>query len=237
MSEEIKIVYDNIATEPYESGWGFAAYLDLEEKILFDTGYDGRILLNNIGLMDIDLAQVEKIFLSHPHWDHYGGLTAALEETKNPEVYLPASFSSNLRKEISEEAQVKVIPRHQEVDIEKNEQDKRKLLRVSKNTFSTGELGKVGEQALVIEHGGVKYMITGCGHPGLDQLIKVAEEIDNKKLTGVIGGFHDFSKIKALNELETIVPCHCTQRKQEIRKLYPSKTEECKVGTKISLKK
>jgi 7,8-dihydropterin-6-yl-methyl-4-(beta-D-ribofuranosyl)aminobenzene 5'-phosphate synthase len=47
--------------------------------LLFDTGPEGATLGRNAGILGVDFAEVEAIVLSHGHWDHGGGLLAALE--------------------------------------------------------------------------------------------------------------------------------------------------------------
>ena len=59
-----------------EHGW--SVWLETEAgAYLFDTG-QGRALLNNADLFGIDLAAARGVLLSHHHYDHTGGLHAAL---------------------------------------------------------------------------------------------------------------------------------------------------------------
>jgi 7,8-dihydropterin-6-yl-methyl-4-(beta-D-ribofuranosyl)aminobenzene 5'-phosphate synthase len=41
---------------------------------LFDTGPYGDVWLDNAGRLDIDLAAIDTVFLSHWHWDHSGAI-------------------------------------------------------------------------------------------------------------------------------------------------------------------
>jgi 7,8-dihydropterin-6-yl-methyl-4-(beta-D-ribofuranosyl)aminobenzene 5'-phosphate synthase len=45
---------------------------------LFDAGPYGDVWLDNASRLDIDLAAIEVVFLSHWHWDHSGALPTAL---------------------------------------------------------------------------------------------------------------------------------------------------------------
>jgi 7,8-dihydropterin-6-yl-methyl-4-(beta-D-ribofuranosyl)aminobenzene 5'-phosphate synthase len=47
--------------------------------MLFDAGPDGAIFLRNAKILGIDFGSVETVVLSHGHWDHAGGLLAAIE--------------------------------------------------------------------------------------------------------------------------------------------------------------
>jgi len=57
------------------------------ENILFDTGAKGKILLNNIEKLDVDIEKISKIVISHEHWDHYGGLKALVPLVRDIELY------------------------------------------------------------------------------------------------------------------------------------------------------
>lgn len=46
--------------------------------LLFDTGPDGDIFLRNAKILGIDLSSIDTVVLSHGHWDHAGGLDAAI---------------------------------------------------------------------------------------------------------------------------------------------------------------
>lgn len=46
--------------------------------VLFDVGPYGRVWLDNAERLGIDLAIVERVFLSHWHWDHSGALPVVL---------------------------------------------------------------------------------------------------------------------------------------------------------------
>ena len=55
-------------------------------EVLYDTGPSGEILLHNIKALGLDLGAIDAIVMSHGHWDHFNGLTAALDEIGRQEV-------------------------------------------------------------------------------------------------------------------------------------------------------
>lgn len=56
------------------AGRGLCLHLDDgENRVLFDTGPDGR-LIDNAATLGIDLARLTHVVLSHGHYDHSGGL-------------------------------------------------------------------------------------------------------------------------------------------------------------------
>jgi 7,8-dihydropterin-6-yl-methyl-4-(beta-D-ribofuranosyl)aminobenzene 5'-phosphate synthase len=50
-----------------------------KHSLLFDTGPEAATLLRNINILGVDLSAAESVVLSHGHWDHAGGLVAAIE--------------------------------------------------------------------------------------------------------------------------------------------------------------
>jgi len=89
------ILFDNYAKgDSCNSLWGFAAYLE-PYKLLFDTGSNGRVLLQNIQAQSIDVTQIEYLFITHDHWDHIGGIDSILELNPNLTIYAPETLSKN----------------------------------------------------------------------------------------------------------------------------------------------
>ncbi len=205
---EIFIVYDNEAIEPYIPSWGFSCYIK-DFKLLFDTGWDGNILLHNLEVAGIK--EIETVFLSHQHWDHIGGLTHIINSVDK--VIVPKSFSQRLKNEISRKAEVIEVDEARDLG----------------GFYSTGDLN--GEQAAVFKVKDDLLVITGCAHPGVERIIDTASIFGEVKY--IIGGFHGFSKISMLKNLNLVVPCHCTQKKREIEGLENS--VKCYAGCKIKL--
>ncbi len=50
---------------------------------MFDYGVDAGGVLNNIGLLNIDLARLDALGLSHGHFDHWGALLGILREHRS----------------------------------------------------------------------------------------------------------------------------------------------------------
>jgi 7,8-dihydropterin-6-yl-methyl-4-(beta-D-ribofuranosyl)aminobenzene 5'-phosphate synthase len=47
--------------------------------ILFDAGPEGATFMRNAGVLGFEFAAIEAVVLSHGHWDHAGGLVAAVD--------------------------------------------------------------------------------------------------------------------------------------------------------------
>jgi len=62
--------------------WAWSILVETDEvKILFDTGGD-IVVCHNANTLGIDLSKVDKIVLSHSHYDHTGGLREVLFKMK-----------------------------------------------------------------------------------------------------------------------------------------------------------
>lgn len=199
---KITILYDNEANPGFKSGWGFSCLTETEEKILFDTGDSGEKLIYNMKQLGIRPESVDKVVISHNHFDHTGGLKDFLRLNNKAEVFHPKSFS--------------------------------KPTRIAPTVYSTGALGTfIKEQSLVINTEKGNIVITGCAHPGLENIIKKSKELGD--IYAVIGGFHGFSKLSKLRGIELIAPCHCTRYKQEIKERYPARFRKIKAGSIIEI--
>jgi len=92
---KITIVYDNeTSRRDLTPDWGFACLVEAHGKnILFDTGANGAILLDNMKNLNIDPESIEIIVISHAHWDHTGGLADFLRENSSVRLYIPSSYN------------------------------------------------------------------------------------------------------------------------------------------------
>jgi 7,8-dihydropterin-6-yl-methyl-4-(beta-D-ribofuranosyl)aminobenzene 5'-phosphate synthase len=211
---KITIIYDNEASAGLKSGWGFSCLVENERKVLFDTGWDGEILVSNMKALGIDPKDIDITVLSHAHWDHIGGLTWVLNLNPDIEVYAPSSFSKRLKEEITSKSKL----------IEVNGP-----VKICESIYTTGVLGTTTkEQSLLLGTEKGLIVITGCAHPGLSAILDRASSIGH--VYGIIGGFHGFDDYDLLNDMALVLPCHCTVHKSEIARLFPETCETNGVG-------
>jgi 7,8-dihydropterin-6-yl-methyl-4-(beta-D-ribofuranosyl)aminobenzene 5'-phosphate synthase len=85
---EIKIttLSENSAGAGCIGEWGLSMLVEADgKKILFDTGA-GVAAVHNADLMGIDFSTVDKMVLSHGHYDHTGGLLEVMRRTGKIEI-------------------------------------------------------------------------------------------------------------------------------------------------------
>lgn len=198
---KITLIYDNgVYKKGLEADWGFSCLVEVENqpRILFDTGANGRILLDNMEKLDIKPESIDEVFISHDHWDHVGGIPDLLKVKPDLKIYVPESYTSkgnNL---------VRI----------------KEPIEIHENMWSTGELSGI-EQSLVVKTNKGLVIIDGCSHPGVGDILRVASQFG--KVYALIGGLHGFREFALLNDLKLVCPCHCTQFKSEIKSLYLDK--------------
>lgn len=214
----LTVLYDNEAEPGLLGSWGFSALLETgEDTLLFDTGWDGCLLLENMKKLGVSLSSVQKLVLSHQHWDHIGGLPEILQANPGLTAYVPTSFSKNLKAEIASRVKLVEIKEPREI---------------IPGVYSTGELGKeIKEQSLVLDSKKGLYVLTGCAHPGLSTILEAARRFG--KVKGLIGGLHDSKEFEEFKGLELVAAGHCTVHKSEIRALFPSVFREIGAGLQI----
>lgn len=202
---KLTIVYDNETTRPeLRADWGFSCLIETPDlNLLFDTGANGDILLYNMQELGINPNDVHAVVLSHNHWDNTGGLVSLQSVNPRVKVYHP-TFSTKPKKLLS-------------------------------NFMTTGVLDERGiqEQSLICFTNKGLVVITGCSHPGLENVLDIARNYG--KIYGVVGGFHGFDKFDALKNISLIVPCHYTSFKSEIQKLFPNGYSKCGAGKVIEI--
>jgi len=211
---KITIIYDNeVWKEGLKSDWGFSCLIEAyEKKILFDTGANGSILLDNMEKLGIDSAIVEEVIISYAHFDHTGGLSSFLNVNNNVMIYVPVSLRGirNAKEVIAASEPIKI----------------------HENIFSTGELKGI-EQSLIIKTDKGLVIIAGCSHPGVNNILKAALQFG--KPYAIIGGLHGFDQFDLIEGLALVCPAHCTQFKSKIKALYPEKYIDGGAGKVIEI--
>jgi len=194
------------------SSWGLSLYVEIESdeerhRILMDTSGSFDVLFNNARKLEVNLSDVEAVFVSHWHLDHCGCLSHVLPLLKQQTpVYVPSKNNSG----------IKTIREAEGTPIVCSEP-----VYLMDGVMSTGEMiGGVSEHSLVInirDKGLV--ILSGCAHPGIINIVKRAQQVSGvSKVYAVMGGFHISSKREGAyvaeflreSDVKLVSPCHCT---------------------------
>jgi len=176
-------------------------------SILFDTGTSPHGVVENAARMEIDLKEVAYVVLSHGHYDHFGGLKAAIKVINNPDLQVIAHENmfrrrgnANSKGEIREYA---ALPKTEELSPAKFVYNKEPLLIAQDLACVTGEIPRktgfetglmqnrifingtwqpdhliIDDRALVFRvKGKGLVVISGCAHAGIINTIRYAQQI------------------------------------------------------------
>ncbi len=205
----ITVLFDNVAfATGIATSWGFSCLVETpQDTLLFDTGDNGDILLANMALLGKNPSCVHKIFISHMHHDHTGGLQAFLKVNPDVDIFLPGNAqASDVKRYQDMGARVHLIQQAGEF---------------APGFLSTGTLpgNPIDEQSLLVKEDDKVILIVGCSHPGIANIVMTAKSMARAPAL-VLGGFHLLhtrsdkvrviaEKMKALG-VSGVAPSHCT---------------------------
>ena len=98
---DITVLVENMAGNPSLLGeWGLSFLIETDKhRVLLDAG-GGRTLFKNARALNVDLAKMDAIVISHGHFDHTGGLEKTLEACGPVDLFIhPAAFATRYFKE------------------------------------------------------------------------------------------------------------------------------------------
>ena len=265
---KLKVLVDNNTfIDMYYLGEPAVSYYieDGNDKILFDVGYSD-VFIKNAEKMNIALDKVNKIVISHGHDDHTGGLKYLFNRKKDLElVSHPESFnykeidglciSSPLTKEeLSNVCNLNLTK--EPIKISEHITYLGEIPQFNsfekRNVIGTTIINDENKEDMVEEDSAITYksnkglfIITGCSHSGICNIIEYAKKVCNEtRVYGVIGGFHLFENNEQLqntikyfkdNNIELIYPCHCVSLEAKIEMAKQLKINEVGVGLEIEI--
>ena len=238
----VTILYDAFGPQStLKKDWGFSAFVEYGgRRILFDTGNNGAIFAHNVKELNVALAKLDAVVISHRHGDHTSGLSHLLSVNPGVRIYAPvegAFFKNPLNKAFLERA--KDLPPHlryfdgQNPDLLSGtpwEQADFQIVRQTAEIFpgffvlttrseKPGTL-EMNELSLAVRTPRGLAVVVGCSHPGVEKILESAAKID-PKIYMVTGGFHlvltpreEIQRVAGLLHdtlrVEHVAPGHCT---------------------------
>jgi 7,8-dihydropterin-6-yl-methyl-4-(beta-D-ribofuranosyl)aminobenzene 5'-phosphate synthase len=187
-------------------------------KILFDTG-QSISASHNADLLGVDLSKIDKIVLSHGHYDHTGGLRQILRRIKREVEIIahPDIWQVKYATRQGEEEKYIGIPFHRQTleSLGAHFKESKKPVRITDDIITSGEIPMVtdyeeiepylvvkekdgfkpdelrDDQALIIKTKAGLVVILGCAHRGIINTLYHARKLTGvKKIYMVLGGCH-----------------------------------------------
>ncbi len=238
---------------------GFSCLVEAEGKrFLLDTGYFG-VFAQNAEALGLDWRNVDGVILSHCHDDHTKGLSAFFTQGKKPQLVAhPALFRRLVSRGLMIGCPYSRAKLERYFDLRLTVEP----LALTENLYYLGAIPRLfpDHQDVTVREGdgpaftpddtalayrgreGV-YVITGCSHSGVSNIIEQAKKVTGQsRVMGVIGGFH----LRQLDErsrsivaylkgenIPYLYPCHCTALSVKVAMGNEMPIEEVGAGTSL----
>lgn len=209
----IENVQDESKTLKHEHG--LSLYIETNNaKLIFDTGQSGGFV-DNARMLGVDLQAVDRVVVSHGHYDHGGGLSSFFKINSRAVAYMKAET----RKAFFARAAFMKKPAGIDPGVFSDYADRirfvDRLTEIAPGVFLITRIpqryptprgnrrlfvknGKRLEHdsfdhelILVIREDNTLVVFTGCAHNGVGNMIEsVREHFPGEKIGAVLGGFH-----------------------------------------------
>lgn len=89
----ITLVDNRTQSENLETEHGLSLYIETDDnqRILYDTG-QSDLFMHNAEKLGVDLSDIDRVIISHGHYDHIGGLVSFLKINQRAKVYMNAKL-------------------------------------------------------------------------------------------------------------------------------------------------
>lgn len=220
MEVKLTTLTENTANYGFIGEWGLSILVEANGKrILMDTGL-GFSPVYNAQLMGVDLAAIDHIVLSHGHADHTGGLRDVLKIKGGVEVVAhPDMWDSKYAQRGPESYQYIGVPFAREELESRGARFNlaKEPVRITNHIITSGEIPMTSgyetidknlfvkregsfqpdpladDLALIIDTDFGLVVIFGCGHRGVINTLRHAQQLTGKEMIyAVIGGIHLF---------------------------------------------
>ena len=191
---------------------GLSLYIETEKhKLLLDTGQTDAII-HNAKFLGVDLSSVDTVILSHGHYDHSGGIVPFSRINHNAEIIMQKTAIEphyngeryiGIDKSILKLPNLHLIDGDIQLDDElyifsgitgrrRYPQGNLKLSRIENNKKIPDDF--THEQCLVITQNEKRWLLSGCAHNGILNILDRYRDIFKDDPNYVVTGFHMMKK-------------------------------------------
>ncbi|MGI6084749.1 MAG: MBL fold metallo-hydrolase [Acetivibrionales bacterium] len=273
----IKTLVENTSiSKDFGSEHGLSFYIETNaHKILFDVGAS-ELFLKNAKKLNVDISDIDYLIISHGHYDHGGGLRAFLRENTKAEVFLQHLAFENyyalrsndkfdyigLDENLKHNRQIVLTSDRffigKGIQVFSNIIQKESLPISNRSLFmeQNGQMVRdtfAHEQNLIIEEAGKMFLVTGCAHNGIVNILEQFNYLKGRMPDYVTGGFHLSGRSsESCENLETIdriskylidtnakyYTCHCTgvEPYNSLKAIMGDRIDYLSAGSIINLK-
>lgn len=234
---KLKILSENRDDGEFKGEAGLSVFVEaFENKFLMDTGLS-NLFLENAKLLNLNVDDIEKVILSHGHNDHSTGV----QFLKNKKLIMhPLGFKKRWSVGRQEFSGFPIS--EQELNAIHNVTLTRKPIEFCDNCYYLGEIpmnvdfekdgnfsSTLDEEYTKIDYteddSGIAiktkqglFIMTGCGHRGICNVIEYAKFITGEnRVYGVFGGFHLRSLVKQKEKIDKTIEYF---KQNDIKELY-----------------
>jgi len=240
---------------------------DGDVRLLLDCGYSDAFL-KNASDMGVDLSKLSCIVFSHGHDDHTRGLRflreavdlSGVEIIAHPDCFYPREEDGlgfgapYLSEEVAGFAKlhlskdpVWLTARLVYLGQIQDTFDFEKRHPIGRSHTETGWTDDYcyDDTALAYKTDDGLFIITGCSHSGICNIIEQAKRLcGDDRIAGVLGGFHLFDVDQRLEQtidylddckIRNFYPCHCVSLKAKAKMMEKLDVEEVGVGLSIEI--
>ncbi|MBO6229265.1 MAG: MBL fold metallo-hydrolase [Ruminiclostridium sp.] len=236
----ITLVENSCGHEGCIAEHGLSIYIETEKhKLLLDTGQTDAVVRNAEALA-VDLTAVDTVILSHGHYDHSGGIlpfsklnhtAQIIMQRKAAEPHYNGERYIGIDTDILKLPNVRLIDGDMQLDDELflfsgitgrrcYPQGNRKLFCLKDGVKTEDDF--VHEQCLVITQNGKHWLLSGCAHNGILNILDRYKVLFGNEPDYVVSGFHMMKREGEHTEEEKAVIIQTARELSQMRTVFYS---------------